>query len=67
MEGSCEHDDEPLGSLKILGISQVAASQKRLSSIRLASDDVGNHILLGNKSINMPPHVTTIHTIKNVS
>jgi hypothetical protein len=37
VEGSCEHDDEPSGSLKILGISwvtaQFAAFQEGLSSV----------------------------------
>jgi hypothetical protein len=37
VEGSCEHGDEPLGSLKLLGISrmaaQLAASQEGLSSV----------------------------------
>jgi hypothetical protein len=28
---------------------------------------MGNLTLLGNSSINTPPHVTTIYTIKNVS
>jgi hypothetical protein len=38
VEGSCEHDDEPSGSLKLLGIfwmaAQLAASQEGLSSVR---------------------------------
>jgi hypothetical protein len=37
MQGSCEHGDEPSGSLKMLGISwvaeQLAASQEELSSV----------------------------------
>jgi hypothetical protein len=37
VEGSCEHGDEPSGSLKLLGISlvaaQLAASQEDLSSV----------------------------------
>jgi hypothetical protein len=37
VEGSCEHGDEPLGSLKLLGISWVAAqlavSREGLSSV----------------------------------
>jgi hypothetical protein len=37
VEGSCEHDDEPSGLLKILGISrvaaQLAASQDGLSTV----------------------------------
>jgi hypothetical protein len=37
VEGSCEHGDEPSGSLKSLGISwmaaQLAASQEGLSSV----------------------------------
>jgi hypothetical protein len=37
MEGSCEYADEPSGSLKLLGISgmaaQLAASQEGLSSL----------------------------------
>jgi hypothetical protein len=37
VEGSCEHGDEPSGSLKLLGIScmaaQFAAFQERLSSV----------------------------------
>jgi hypothetical protein len=36
VEGSCEHGDEPSGSLKLLGIfwmaAQLAASQEGLSS-----------------------------------
>jgi hypothetical protein len=38
VEGSCEHGDEPSGSLKLLGIfwmaAQLAASQEGLSSVR---------------------------------
>jgi hypothetical protein len=38
MEGSCEHGDEPSGSLKLLGIfgmaAQLAASQEGFSSVR---------------------------------
>jgi hypothetical protein len=37
VEDSCEHGDEPSGSLKLLGISsmaaQLAASQEGLSSV----------------------------------
>jgi hypothetical protein len=37
VEGSCEHGDEPSGSLKLLGISwmaaHLAASQEELSSV----------------------------------
>jgi hypothetical protein len=37
VEGSCEHGDEPSGSLKFLGISwmaaQLAASQEGLNSV----------------------------------
>jgi hypothetical protein len=37
VEGFCEHGDEPSGSLKLLGISwmaaQLAASQEGLSSV----------------------------------
>jgi hypothetical protein len=37
VEGSCEHGDEPSGSLKLLGVSGVAArwaaSQEWLSSV----------------------------------
>jgi hypothetical protein len=37
VEGSCEHGDEPWGSLKLLGISwmaaQLAASQEGLSFV----------------------------------
>jgi hypothetical protein len=37
VEGSCEHGDEPSGSLKLLGISwmaaQLAAFQEGLSSV----------------------------------
>jgi hypothetical protein len=37
VEGSCEHGDEPSGSIKLLGISsmtaQLAASQEELSSV----------------------------------
>jgi hypothetical protein len=37
VEGSCEHGDKPSGSLKMLGISSVAAhlaaSQEGLSSV----------------------------------
>jgi hypothetical protein len=38
VEGSCEHGDEPSGSLKLLVIflmaAQLAASQEGLSSVR---------------------------------
>jgi hypothetical protein len=37
LRGSCEHGDEPSGSLKLMGISwmvaQLAASQEGLSSV----------------------------------
>jgi hypothetical protein len=57
VEGSCEHDDEPLGSLKLLGISRMAAqlapSLEGLSSVskyKILDSTTGKKTSLGRPS-----------------